>query len=160
MIIVYGTRSGSSETRLNTPCSNCRQPALTQFDGYQYLHIMFVPTFPLGKQRSVHCGACGNSYDTKGSAPIWTFAGSVILAVLVLGGGGFEALRRMGHAAHASISSATSESASAPAVASAPPTPKAAAAPAATTQPVAASADAGAPVAAKAAKGKTKTKKK
>jgi hypothetical protein len=155
MIIVYGTRSGASDTHLATPCSNCRQPALVQSDWYQYFHVMFIPTFPVGKQRTIHCGACDNSFEAKGSAPIWTFLGSMLFVVCLLGGAARQALRHFGaQASSASITSAASAptaSASAPATASAP-TPKAATPPKATSHAAAApsssaSAKSGAPAA-------------
>lgn len=133
MIIVYGTRSGESETRLTTPCNNCRQPALVQSDWYQYFHLMFIPTFPVGKQRSIHCQACGNSFEAKGSAPIWTFAGTMIFVLCLLGGAAQQALRHFGHeVSAASIAAAATDpepsaTASAPAAASASAPPRAAA---------------------------------
>jgi len=157
MIIFYGTRSGQSDKRLAIPCGNCQQPALVQTDWYRYFHLMFIPTFPVGKDRSVQCQACGNSYDTKGSAPIWTFIGSVIIVLCVLGSVAQQAIKRYGvRGSIADIADVTSTSSpdtttTAPAATSAPP-PVAAAPP----PPVAASAKAGAPAAA----GKAKKKKK
>jgi hypothetical protein len=144
MIIVFGTRSGSSDTRLATPCNNCRQPALVQSDWYRYFHLMFIPTFPVGSQRTIHCAACDSSYETKGNAPIWTFLGSMLFVIGLLGAAGLEALRHFSvgasSASVASAASAPSPSASATAAASASTPPLVAARPAA-----AASARAGAP---------------
>jgi hypothetical protein len=156
MIIFYGTRSGQSDKRLATPCGNCQQPALVQTDWYRYFHLMFIPTFPVGKDRSVHCQACGNSYDTKGSAPIWTFIGSVIIVLCVLGSVAQQAIKRYGVrgsiADIADVTSDPSSTAATPAASSAPTPPVAAAPP----PPVAASSKAGAPAAA----GKAGKKKK
>jgi len=126
MVIVYGTRSGGSDTRLPHPCNNCRQPALVQSDWYQYLHVMFVPTFPTGSGRTVHCEACNNSYEMKGSAPIWTFLGSMLFVLCLLGGGAYEALIHLDlHPSSASITSvASAPSATVPApAATSPSTP-------------------------------------
>ncbi|WP_394764568.1 hypothetical protein [Stenotrophomonas sp.] len=132
MIIVYGTRSSASETRLATPCGNCRQPALTQSDWNQYFHVMFIPTFPVGKQRTIHCQACDNRYETKGSAPVWTFLGSLIFVACLFAGAGRQALRHFGAgASSASIASAaiapSTTASAASAVASASAAPRAAA---------------------------------
>ena len=138
MVIVYGTRSGTSDTRLPTPCNHCRQPALVQSDWYRYLHVMFIPTFPVGSGRSVHCEACNNSYEMKGSAPLWTFVGSMLFVLCLLGGGAYEAIKHLdiGSAAASITSAESAPSANAatpatPPAAASPPTPKAAAAPAA-----------------------------
>ncbi len=152
MIIVYGTKSSASDTRLAIPCSNCRQPALVQSDWVQYFHVMFIPTFPVGKHRTVHCQACNNSYETKGGAPIWTFLGSMLFATCLLLGAGRQALRHYGtHGSSASITSAASAptaSASASAAASAPAPPRPAvpraAVPAAASHAAAPSASSGA----------------
>src|SRR3954465_14354713 len=107
MIIVYGTRGGSSDNRLAPPCNHCGQQALVQSDSYRYFHLMFIPTFPLGSERAIQCGACGNSYETKGSAPIWTFLGGMLLVIGLLGAAGLQALRHFGvRASSASVTSA------------------------------------------------------
>jgi hypothetical protein len=93
MIIFYGTRSSDSETRLNTPCNNCRQPALLQSDWHRYFHIMWIPTFPIDKHREINCQACGNSYEGKASTPIWTFLGAMIFACCLLVGAGQYVVR-------------------------------------------------------------------
>lgn len=142
MIIFYGTRSSQSDKRLPHPCGTCGQPALMQTDWVRYFHIMFVPTFPVGKDRSIQCQACGNSFSAKGSAPFWTYIGGIVLALCFLGGAAHQAIRRLGLGGSmgADITAAASDpssSASAPAAsASAPPKvaagahPPAAAAPA------------------------------
>ncbi len=96
MIIVYGTRSTASDKPLDASCNRCGQRALVRSDWCQYFHLMFIPTFPVGKQRTINCHACGNSFDAKGSAPIWTFVGTVILVFCLLGGAAQQALRRFG----------------------------------------------------------------
>jgi hypothetical protein len=129
MIIVYGTRSHTSDTALAIPCGNCQRPALVQSDWHRYFHIMFIPTFPVEKHRVVHCGACDNSYETKASTPIWTFLGSVLLAACVVVGVGRQALRHLGASAtSATITSAASAPPATPSsapAASAPAPPRA-----------------------------------
>lgn len=133
MIFFYGTSSRESETRLANPCGNCRQPALVQSDWHRYFHIMFIPTFPVGKRRVIHCGACNNSYETKASTALWTFIGSAILVTCALIGVGRQALKHYNPEASAANLTAAAGTASAsaaiPSASAAPSTPPRAAAP-------------------------------
>lgn len=128
MIIVYGTRSSEFDTRLPAPCGHCGQVALLQSDWRRYFHVMFIPTFPIESHRSINCQACGNGFETKGSTPLWTFIGTILVVVGVLGAAGGQVIRHFAKASAASITAATAQP---PASASAapPPTPSVSAPP-------------------------------
>jgi hypothetical protein len=89
-----------------------------------YFHLFFIPTLPMGKSASAHCGNCGNSMGVavppSVSTPLWSFAGAGIVGTIAAIGVVSSAVQQ---ASTRSASAATDMPAATPATATTPPSP-------------------------------------
>ncbi len=103
-MLIYGWKStpiGSED--LGSKCSHCGTMLSVQVFVFQkYAHVFWIPAFPIGKTGGSHCSHCKQtlkpkempqdvklSYDNlraRSKAPVWTFSGLAIFALLVTWG--------------------------------------------------------------------------
>lgn len=101
-MIFYGTRATSlGEENINETCPSCGTPNSVHMAVFQkYAHVYWIPFFPIGKTGASVCTHCKQSLELKQmppafkekyerikahkSAPVWTFSGLGIIAVLIV----------------------------------------------------------------------------
>ena len=99
-MIIYGTRASVRAGQpLAQPCPACSRTALQSFRVFDYFHVYYVPTFPLGSQPGVECTSClhttiGGDVPEELSPsveqaaretgrPRWHWAGTLLVALLI-----------------------------------------------------------------------------
>ncbi len=103
-MIFYGTRATSlGEENIEETCPACGTPNSVHMAIFQkYAHIYWIPLFPFSKTGATVCTHCKQSLELKQmppafkekyerlksqkSAPIWTFSGLGLIAVLIVVG--------------------------------------------------------------------------
>lgn len=100
-MIIYGTRSSVRPGEaLAAPCPDCQRPTLQSFRAFDYLHVYFIPTLPIGGSAGIECSEClhtrmgdeipaelesdASQASSAASRPRWHWAGT-LLACLLLG---------------------------------------------------------------------------
>jgi hypothetical protein len=103
-MIIYGSRATlvAKET-IPDPCLHCQSNNTVDIYVFQrYAHIFGIPFFPAGKTGTSQCSHCRKvlkskempaslqtaytSVAARKRAPLWTFAGTAIAAILIIGG--------------------------------------------------------------------------
>ncbi len=99
-MIVYGTRATVRPGQpLAQACPACSRSELQTFRVFDYFHVYYVPTFPLGSQAGVECTSClhttvGADVPEELTAPVsqaaqeagrprWHWAGTLLIALLI-----------------------------------------------------------------------------
>jgi len=103
-MIVYGKRKSAISTQENREqCDNCGTRRSIQLRVYQhYLHVFWIPFFPLRKTGVSECRHCGQVLNKKdfssnleseytilkfnSRTPLWTFIGIGLLLILSISG--------------------------------------------------------------------------
>ena len=98
-MIFFGTRTTHNlRKKVNRTCPTCGENGMLIDVFYQYFHIMWIPTFPIGTQVYAECSHCLRYLDertmpevirqdarkasSESKKPLWLFSGLLILAGL------------------------------------------------------------------------------
>jgi hypothetical protein len=103
-MIIYGSKATEVATEnIAEKCSNCGTQHSIQMSVFQkYVHIFWIPFFPIGKTGVTQCIHCKQVLEKSGfgstlkeayeaikktsKTPVWTFAGLIIIAGLAIWG--------------------------------------------------------------------------
>ena len=102
-MIIYGTRGTrtASETVMEK-CPNCGHFGYDIHVFQKYVHIFWIPFFPINRTGAAHCTSCGHAWEKKqmpesmkaayqnvrvqAKRPLWTFTGVAIAGALITWG--------------------------------------------------------------------------
>lgn len=102
MFFIYGKKKGRIKTypEHQHRCPDCGANDMIIRVYEEYLHIFFIPFFPVGnKNTSIHCKECGmpfrlyaleQEYEKKSKAPFYYYSLSVVFVALILLGVGYH----------------------------------------------------------------------
>lgn len=92
-MIIFGVRESAGEAmESDVTCPGCGD-SLYAVPVYKYLHVWFIPFFPVGKRYSMVCGSCGGLFNQvripygklpKQRAPWWTFSGLMLIGMFFI----------------------------------------------------------------------------
>jgi hypothetical protein len=104
-MIIYGYRTtgGKAEPLPHEKCPSCGEDGQMTMNIFtSYAHIFWIPLFPYRKFGVAHCSNCNATFEKKQMSdglkreltnvksivrnPIWTFTGTMLIAVLVVYG--------------------------------------------------------------------------
>jgi hypothetical protein len=102
-MIIFGTRATHLRTQnISGQCKSCNTSNNLQLSVFQkYVHIFWIPTFPIGREYVTKCNFCGNTLTNGGEiqyahkiayaeikyhlkTPIWMFTGVALMAALLI----------------------------------------------------------------------------
>ncbi len=96
MFIIYGRKTAhiSNGTSHDYSCENCKDIDMDVNVFREYLHMFFIPFFPIGqKNANVRCNNCGDrkyivplqqQYEKSAKTPVYLYSGLIVIAVLIL----------------------------------------------------------------------------
>ena len=103
-MIIYGSRATQvAKEAISEPCPHCQSNnALDMFVFQRYAYLFWIPFFPAGKTGASQCTHCKQvlklkempsslrsayiNLAAKKKAPLWTFAGTALAGLLIIGG--------------------------------------------------------------------------
>ncbi len=103
-MVFYGKRSSRiKDGRIsNVTCPSCEENTSMTYSIFgKYAHIYWIPTFPMGKENSIECNNCKQTFKVKelsesiknkfnlekqdAKTPLWNFSGLALIACVILG---------------------------------------------------------------------------